>query len=85
MADEKFSDNLMRAIAAELLLLNGLTVAREMFSKSYFSLGIGEKTQVDQAVFGMIAANYQMITPEYLAGQKAQQPVGFQAPAKSTA
>ena len=34
MADENFSDNLLRAVAAELHLLNRMTVAREMFSKS---------------------------------------------------
>jgi len=79
MAEEKFSDNLMRAIAAQLHLLNGMTAAREMFSKSYFALGIGEKAAVDQAVLGMLAANYQALTPEYLATQQAQQPVGFRA------
>jgi hypothetical protein len=57
MAEEKFSDNLMRVIAAELHLLIGMTAAREMFGKSYFSLGLSEKTAVDQTVFGMIAAN----------------------------
>jgi len=79
MAEEKFSDNLMRMIGAELHLLNGMTAAREMFSKSYFSLGVGEKVAVDQAVFGMLAANYQALTPEFLANQQAQNPVGFRA------
>jgi len=36
MADENFSDNLLRAVAAELHMLNRVTAAREMFSKSYF-------------------------------------------------
>jgi hypothetical protein len=48
MADENFSDNLLRAVAAELHLLNRVTAAREMFSKSYFSLGMVEKATVDQ-------------------------------------
>ena len=43
MADENFSDNFLRAVAAELHLLNRVTAAREMFSKSYFSLGMVEK------------------------------------------
>jgi hypothetical protein len=47
-ADELFSENLLRAIAAELHLLNGMTAAREMFGKSYFSLGAGEQAAVNQ-------------------------------------
>ena len=82
-ADELFSENLLRAIAAELHLLNGMTAAREMFGKSYFSLGIGEKGAVDQAVHGMIAGNYQWLTPKSLASQTAQQPMGFRAPTSS--
>jgi hypothetical protein len=81
MAEEKFNDNLLRMIGAELHLLAGMTAAREMFSKSYFSLGIGEKAAVDQAVFGMLAANYQSLTPEFLATQQTQQQMGFRAPA----
>jgi hypothetical protein len=77
MAEEKFSDNLLRAIAAELHFLSGMTAAREMFGKSYFSLGIGEKGAVDQAVFGMVAANFQTLTAESLAAQESRQPAGF--------
>ncbi len=36
MAEEKFSDNLMQVIVAELHVLIGTTVAYELFSKSYF-------------------------------------------------
>jgi hypothetical protein len=80
MAEEKFNENLMRAIAAELHFLVGMTAAREMYGKSYFSLGVGEKIAVDQAVTGMVAANYQgIMTPEGLASQSTQQPVGFRA------
>jgi hypothetical protein len=56
-----------RAIAAQLHFLNGMTAAREMFGKSYFSLGLSEKFAVDQAVLGMVAANYQSLTAESLA------------------
>jgi hypothetical protein len=83
MAEEKFSDNLLRAIAAELHFLNGMTAAREMFAKSYFSLGLSEKIAVDQAVLGMVAANYQILTAESLAAQQSQQPMGFRAPTAS--
>ena len=71
MADENFRDNLLRAVAAELHLLNRVTAAREMFSKSYFSLGMVEKTTVDQTVMSMVAGTYQSFTPEALAGSSS--------------
>jgi len=77
MTDETYKENLLRAAVAHLTLLNGMTAAREMFQKSYFALGSGEKVAVDQAVFGMVAANYQNLTPEYLAAAKPAPPVGF--------
>lgn len=80
MPDETFSDNLLRAIVAELHFLNVQTAAREMFGKGYFSLGLGEKAALDQAVLGAIGGNYVGITPEWLAGQQAQQPMGFVPP-----
>jgi hypothetical protein len=43
MADEKFGENLKRVIAAELHFFNRMTASREMFGKSYFSLGISER------------------------------------------
>jgi hypothetical protein len=77
MAEEKFGENLMRMIAGELHVLSSLAVAREMFGKGYFSLGAGERAIVDQAVMTMVGANYQAITPQYLAAQTPQQPMGF--------
>jgi hypothetical protein len=77
MADESFTNDLLRAVAAQLHLLNGLTVAREMFGKSYFSLGVSEKLTVDQMVMTMVAGNYQTLTPELLSGQKPVEQVGF--------
>jgi hypothetical protein len=77
MAEESFTDNLLRAVVAQLHLLNGMTAAREMFGKGYFSLGLAEKIAVDQAVLGLVAANYQSLTAETLAAQKAPQAMGF--------
>jgi hypothetical protein len=77
MAGETFSENLTRMIAAELSFLVAMTAAREMFGKSYFSLGVSERGAVDQAVFLNVAANFQAITPSFLAGQQSQQPMGF--------
>jgi hypothetical protein len=77
MAEEKFDENLMRMIAAELHVLSALNVAREMYGKGYFALGAGERAVVDQAVVTMVGANYQAITPQYLAAQTPQQQMGF--------
>ena len=74
----EFDTNLLRVIAAELHLSNGLHVAREMFGKSYFALGVSEKVAVDQAANAMLAGNFQMMSAEYLKGQTARAPVGFQ-------
>jgi hypothetical protein len=74
-----FSENLVKLIAAELRLLNGMTVAREMFAKSYFSLGVGEKAVVDQTVLSMVAANFHSLSPETFADQ-TRNPVGFGIP-----
>jgi hypothetical protein len=75
--EQQFSDNLLRAVVAQLHFLNGITAAREMFGKSYFSLGPAERVAVDQTVLAHIGANYHSLTPEALAAQKPQQPVGF--------
>jgi hypothetical protein len=80
MPDENFSDNLMRAVLAELHFLNTMTAAREMFGRGYFSLGVPEKLAVDQTVLANVGGNYQAITPEFLTGQQAQQPMGFRGP-----
>jgi len=55
-------------------------VAREMFGKSYFSLGVAEKMTVDQTTVGIVAGNYQALTPEALAGQKTPTAMGFLNP-----
>lgn len=80
MAEENFDENLMRMIAAEMHFSNCLNTAREMFGKGYFALGSAEQAIVDQTVGTLVGANYQAITPQYLASQRVQQPVGFRAP-----
>ncbi len=77
MAEEKFSDNLMRMLAAELHFLNVQTASREMLGKSYYALGVAEKNAVEQMVLGAVSGNYQAITPQFLANQEARQAVGF--------
>jgi hypothetical protein len=77
MPDIQDAVSLLRVLSAQLALQNSLAVARELFGKSYLSLGHGEKIAVDQAVFGYTAGNYQALTPEFLADQQARQPIGF--------
>jgi hypothetical protein len=78
--DELFTGDLIRMIAAELYSLTALTASREMFGKSYYALGLGEKESVDQTVLRHVGSNYTGITPELLRNQGLQQPVGFSAP-----
>jgi len=80
MTEEKFDENLMRLIAAQISFTNALMAAREMFGRGYFSLGAAEKQAVDNAVIGAVAGNYQAITPALLAQQESRQPVGFGVP-----
>jgi hypothetical protein len=77
MAEEKFDENLMRMMAAQLHFISCVIAGREMFGRGYFSLGVSERTAVDQAVFGAVGGNYQAITPVFLTTQQSQQPMGF--------
>jgi hypothetical protein len=85
MTDEKFETNLLRVVAAELYFSLGLQAAHEMYGKSYFALGVGEKAAVDQTVLAAVGGNYRAMTPEFLRGQASKPPVGFQAPAQAGA
>jgi hypothetical protein len=89
MAEDTFDTNLLRWISSELYFSLGMQASREMYEKSYFSLGIAEKTAVDNAVGAAVRANYQAMTPELLTqvlapeppkAPPAKQPVGFQTP-----
>jgi hypothetical protein len=62
MAEENFSENLMRAVVAELRVLNLQTASREMFGRGYFSLGMGDKMAVDQVVEAAVGGYYSAMT-----------------------
>ncbi len=78
--EELFTSDLIRMVAAELYSLMSLTASREMFGRSYYSLGIGEKNAVDQIVLQQVGGNYVGITPELLRSQGLRQPLGFEIP-----
>ena len=80
MADERFEENLVRVAGACLYHISHLLTAREMFGKGYYSLGLGEKTTVDQTVLQSVAAYYSQITPEVLKSQAQAKQPGFQSP-----
>lgn len=69
MASDDFRIDLLRVIAAELYFSVGLQAARDMYGKSYASLGLAEKNAVDQFVMAQVAANYNALTPEFLRNQ----------------
>ena len=77
MANDDFLTNLLRACLAHIHFQSALLAAREMFGKSYFSLGLAEKLSVDQAVIGNVAGNYQQMTLGALASQAAPREAGF--------
>ncbi len=74
----EYTVRLIRWTASVAYAQFGLGVAREMFGKSYFSLGSHEKTAVDNAAFGMVAGNFQFLTAQNLTTPAATTPVGFQ-------
>lgn len=76
MADD-FQTSIIRMIAAEMHYQSALLTSREMFGKSYFSLGAAEKIAVDQAVSGFVGSNYRDITPAYLGQTENRQAAGF--------
>jgi|HubBroStandDraft_5_1064220.scaffolds.fasta_scaffold1851758_2 hypothetical protein len=76
----EFETNLLKMIAAELHFLSAVSTSRELYGKSYFSLGASEKVAVDQMVFGLVGSNYVGITPEMLKSQTTTSTAGFQAP-----
>jgi hypothetical protein len=70
---EDFQLNLLKLISAEVYFVAGLIASREMYAKSYFSLGIAEKAAVDQAVWTQISGNLAQLTPALFAAQTPAQ------------
>jgi len=76
MSEADFATNLLRSILANLYFQTAMQASREMYGKSYFSLGVAEKAAVDQAAFAHVASNYNALTPDFY-GQPDRPPVGF--------
>jgi hypothetical protein len=76
---DEFDTNLLRLACASQYFVASMMASREMFGKSYFSLGAEEKQTLDQTVFRSIFGNHASITPATFAGQTPA-PTGFQTP-----
>ncbi len=74
---EDFTTNMLRMICGTLYFSASMQASREMYGKSYFSLGVVERAALDQVVLASVASNYQNVTPEKLAVQSTTKPAGF--------
>ena len=75
--EQDFDSKVLKFIASELYFLAAMTASREMYGKGYFSLGVAEKSTLDNAVWQTVHSNFQNITPDLLKTQTDQKPVGF--------
>lgn len=58
MLHENREIDLMRLLIAEIWLGISMKVARELYGRSYFSLGMIEKSVLDQTVASLVATHY---------------------------
>lgn len=72
MAHDNFQTALLRLLAAEMWTLISMNAAREMFGKSYFALGVAEKSALDHMIASNIASNFGGISPEFLRSPQPQ-------------
>ena len=79
MALDLLEQTLLKLLCAESYFLCQMNASREMYGKSYFSLGFAEKQAVDQTVLGSVGAILSQITPEWLGVSDPRQR-GFQVP-----
>lgn len=77
MAQESCEVDLMRLLVAEIWFGISMKAARELYGRSYFSLGVMEKFALDQTVASMVATNYWAISPHFPTTQY-RQAAGFQ-------
>jgi hypothetical protein len=74
---EDFTTNMMRMICGTLYFSASMQASREMYGRSYFSLGVGERAALDQVVLASVASNFLNVTAEKLASQSNTKPAGF--------
>lgn len=78
-----YETNLVRVQTAVAHAQLAMTIAREMFGKSFFALGVQERSIVDGHVVPMIGHYYGMLSPEGLQ-QQVRPAMGFQSGAPAS-
>ncbi len=82
MKNNEYSENLLRLIASCVYSSLFLQASREMFGRSWYSLGAAEQQAIIQAVTAQVGYNMNFLTLEVLKktlGQKdLKSPAGFQ-------
>jgi hypothetical protein len=76
---DEYEINLARLACASQYFVASMIAAREMYGKSYFSLGVEEKQTLDQTVYRSIFGNLASITPASFP-VPIQGQTGFQPP-----
>jgi hypothetical protein len=66
MGRQNFEVDLLHLLVAELWFAISMKAARELYGRSYFALGIGERMALDHVVASAVGATYSAITPALL-------------------
>lgn len=75
--EQSYETKLLRLVAAETFFLCSMVASREMYGKSYFSLGVSEKQTLDQSVLNQIGGNFQALTLAWFGEPTEAQKAGF--------
>jgi hypothetical protein len=78
MAHESCEIDLMRLLIAEIWFGLSMKAARELYGRSYFSLGMMEKFALDQTMASMVGSHYCALGPHFPQPHPPRQIVGFQ-------
>src|SRR5437879_13480872 len=82
MGEHSFEGDLLRLLVAEIWFAISMKAARELFGRSYFALGMGERLALEQVVAATVGAMYSEITPALLRPQ-TKRIAGFQVGKRS--
>jgi len=69
MGQQNFELDLLRLLVAELWFAISMKAARELYGRSYFALGVGERVALDHMMAATVGATYSDITPILLRPQ----------------
>ena len=77
MGQQNFEVDLLRLLVAEIWFAISMKAARELYGRSYFALGVGERVALDHMIVATVGATYSVITPALLRPQP-RRVTGFQ-------